>query len=67
MTYSRLEFALLGSIYLIIGTIFEERNLREELGEAYTLYRENVPMWIPRVQPWKLQTPPKSLPDSRIS
>lgn len=51
MTYGRLEFALLGSIYLIIGTFFEERNLREELGEVYNLYRENVPMWIPRLRP----------------
>jgi protein-S-isoprenylcysteine O-methyltransferase Ste14 len=55
MTYGRLEFALLGSTYLIIGTFFEERNLREELGEVYNLYRENVPMWIPRLQPWRFE------------
>ncbi len=54
MTYSRLEFAILGSIYLVIGTFFEEQNLRRELGEVYDLYRANVPMWIPRLRPWQV-------------
>lgn len=53
MTYGRLEFALLGSLYLLLGSIFEERNLRAELGNVYDLYRANVPMWIPRLHPWK--------------
>ncbi len=53
MTYGRLEFAFLGSIYLIIGTLFEEWNLRQELGEVYETYRANVPMWIPRLRPWR--------------
>ncbi len=52
MTASRFEFALIGSLYLIVGTFLEERNLREELGEVYDLYRANVPMWIPRRTPW---------------
>jgi protein-S-isoprenylcysteine O-methyltransferase Ste14 len=56
MTYRRLEFALMGSIYLIIGTLFEERNLRHELREVYDLYRANVPMWIPRLRPWQVGT-----------
>jgi protein-S-isoprenylcysteine O-methyltransferase Ste14 len=53
MTFSRLEFAMLGSIYLIIGTLFEEKNLRQELGEVYDVYQANVPMWIPRLRPWQ--------------
>jgi protein-S-isoprenylcysteine O-methyltransferase Ste14 len=53
MTYGRFEFALLGSAYLFVGANFEERNLREELGEIYERYRRNVPMWIPRLTPWK--------------
>ncbi len=52
MTYGRLEFALLGSGYLFLGTLFEERNLRKELGNIYDYYRKNVPMWIPRIKPW---------------
>jgi len=53
MTYGRFEFAIFGSVYLFIGAKLEEGNLREELGEDYDLYRENVPMWIPRLTPWK--------------
>jgi protein-S-isoprenylcysteine O-methyltransferase Ste14 len=53
MTLTRFEFALIGSVYLVIGTYFEERNLRQELGEVYELYQANVPMWIPRLSPWK--------------
>jgi protein-S-isoprenylcysteine O-methyltransferase Ste14 len=54
MTYSRLEFSILASVYFIIGTFHEEKNLRRELGEIYDVYRENVPMWIPRLRPWKM-------------
>ncbi len=54
MNYSRLEFAVLGSIYFLIGTLHEEKNLREELGNIYDVYRENVPMWIPRLKAWKM-------------
>ena len=53
MTYTRPEFALLCSLYLIIGTYFEEKNLQQEFGEVYKLYKENVPMWIPRLKPWE--------------
>jgi protein-S-isoprenylcysteine O-methyltransferase Ste14 len=31
----------------------EERNLRQELGPGYDLYRANVPMLIPRLTPWR--------------
>lgn len=55
MTYGRLEFAVLGSLYLIVGTFLEERNLRQELGEVYDLYRANVPMWIPRLKAWNYE------------
>lgn len=58
MTYGRLEFAFMGSLYLVIGTFLEERNLRQELGEIYDLYRENVPMWIPRLGPWRYDKQP---------
>ncbi len=53
MTYTGLEFAVLASAYLVIGTFFEERGLRKELGEVYDLYRANVPMWLPRLRPWR--------------
>jgi protein-S-isoprenylcysteine O-methyltransferase Ste14 len=53
MTAGRLEFAFLVTIYVLIGTWFEERDTREEMGETYDIYRANVPMWIPRLTPWK--------------
>jgi len=35
------------TIYVIIGTILEERKLVLEFGEAYTKYQKEVPMLIP--------------------
>jgi len=56
MTYDRLEFAVLGTIYTVAGIYFEERNLSEELGEVYALYKSEVPMLIPRLKPWICDT-----------
>jgi len=56
MSYSRLEFAVLGCIYFLLGTFHEEKNLRRELGEVYDVYRNNVPMWFPRITPWMPDT-----------
>jgi protein-S-isoprenylcysteine O-methyltransferase Ste14 len=52
MTYGRLEFAALASLYLLAGTVLEERNLRRELGSVYDDYAASVPMWIPRTSRW---------------
>lgn len=49
MTYSRLEFAILGTVYILIGTCLEEMTARAEIGDAYELYQARVPMWIPRL------------------
>ncbi len=53
MTVSRLEFAILGTIYLLVGTFLEDRDTKESLGEAYKEYSNNVPMIIPRLTPWR--------------
>lgn len=55
MTYGRLEFVTIGTLYVIVGTFLEERNLSQELGADYERYRANVPMWIPRLSPWKYE------------
>lgn len=34
MTCGRLAFAFLANLYLFVGALLEERNLREELGEV---------------------------------
>jgi protein-S-isoprenylcysteine O-methyltransferase Ste14 len=53
MTMGRFQFAAMASLYLLAGTLHEERNLRQELGEVYDRYRAAVPMWIPRLPPWR--------------
>jgi len=52
MTLGRFEFAALCTAYLLFGLHLEERNLRQELGPQYDLYRANVPMLVPRLTPW---------------
>lgn len=43
------------TVYLIIGTILEERKLKKELGDQYSAYCLDVPMLLP----WKgWRTPP---------
>ena len=47
MTLGRLEFAILGTIYIFIGAWLEEKTARVEIGDEYRRYQEKVPMWIP--------------------
>jgi len=54
MTFGRLEFAILSTLYLLIGLRFEECNLRRELGPEYDLYCASVPMLVPRLTAWRL-------------
>lgn len=46
-------------VFLIANMIYfplsEERQLEARFGDEYRRYKENVPRWIPRVEPW---TPP---------
>ena len=43
-----LATAVWGSLYLMIGTYFEERKLRRLYGKAYDDYSRRVPPFIPR-------------------
>ncbi|MGE0734405.1 MAG: isoprenylcysteine carboxylmethyltransferase family protein [Alphaproteobacteria bacterium] len=42
-----LATALWASLYLLIGTYFEERKLLREFGPAYATYRARVPAFVP--------------------
>ncbi len=53
MSWNWLAFSIGATLYLTIGTIFEERKLRQEFGEAYEEYRRRTPMLIPRLKPPK--------------
>ncbi|HZZ77727.1 MAG TPA: isoprenylcysteine carboxylmethyltransferase family protein [Gemmataceae bacterium] len=47
MTVAHLIFALGMTAYILIAIPFEERDLADHHGEAYTNYRRSVPMLIP--------------------
>jgi protein-S-isoprenylcysteine O-methyltransferase Ste14 len=47
MTTSLLAFNLAGTIYLYVGSIFEERRLIAEFGDDYRKYQQQVPRFIP--------------------
>jgi protein-S-isoprenylcysteine O-methyltransferase Ste14 len=44
----RALFAALMTAYILVGVLFEERDLEGELGPAYARYRQQVPMLVPR-------------------
>jgi len=39
--------AILGSLYLLIGTYYEERHLMRLYGQDYTTYQSQVPAYVP--------------------
>lgn len=53
LTADRLLFNLLWTIWIIVGTILEERDLVELFGEDYRVYQTQVPMLIPNHLPSK--------------
>jgi len=48
LTTDRVLFNVLWTVWIVIGTVFEERDLAAEFGEQYRVYQRNVPMLIPR-------------------
>lgn len=48
MTVNRLAFVAGVTLYFYIGSIFEERKLVAEFGDAYREYRRRVPRLVPR-------------------
>ncbi len=47
ITVDRLAFALVWTVWVIIGTILEEKDLVRDIGEEYATYQTEVPMLIP--------------------
>ena len=47
ITADRLLFNILWTIWIVLGIVFEERDLVASFGEAYRDYQRNVPMLIP--------------------
>ena len=48
MTVNRATLAALVALYVVLGSMREERRLRRAYGEAFERYREKVPFLIPR-------------------
>jgi protein-S-isoprenylcysteine O-methyltransferase Ste14 len=51
MSLNWLTFAISCHIYFFVGSIFEERKLVREFGDAYRLYQRRVPRLLPH--PWR--------------
>jgi protein-S-isoprenylcysteine O-methyltransferase Ste14 len=51
MSLNWLAFAVSCNVYFFVGSIFEERKLVREFGDAYRLYQQRVPRLLPR--PWR--------------
>ena len=48
MTVNRATLAALVALYVVLGSLHEERRLRMAYGEAFERYRQKVPFLIPR-------------------
>ena len=51
LTADRLLFNTLWTLWIVVGTILEERDLTAEFGEQYTAYQQRVPMLLPLRRP----------------
>lgn len=49
LSWNKLAFNLGVTVYLVIGSIFEEQKLRDEFGSAYDEYHRRTPAFLPRL------------------
>lgn len=50
MTVGQIVFAFGATAYVLVATVFEERDLAAELGDTYQRYRRQVPAFLPRAR-----------------
>jgi len=60
MTVTHLVFALGISAYVVIGTLFEEKDLVDEFGDTYKAYQAKKPMLVPFTK-WRKKVNQKTL------
>jgi methanethiol S-methyltransferase len=53
VTADRLLLNILWTVWIVVATVLEERDLTNEFGEAYLQYKRTVPMLVP----WKIPRP----------
>ena len=51
LTADRLVFNVLWTIWIVAGTLLEEKDLIREFGNKYLDYQRDVPMLIPSLRP----------------
>lgn len=56
LSADRLLFNALFTVWLVVGTVLEERDLVAQLGEPYRDYQRRVPMLVP----WRVPADPKT-------
>lgn len=49
MTVGQIVFAIGATVYVLVATVFEERDLLAELGDTYRRYRREAPAFLPRM------------------
>lgn len=57
MTLGQIVFAIGATAYVLVATVFEERDLVAELGDRYRVYRRQVPAFLPRFRARKSTQP----------
>jgi methanethiol S-methyltransferase len=50
MTVGHFLFAMLMTGYILVGVLFEERDLARHLGSEYAIYRTQTPMFVPSLR-----------------
>ncbi len=66
LTFDRLLFNVLFTVWIIVGAGLEERDLLAEFGEGYAGYRRAVPMLIPRLPISRRRRPDKPKAKSAV-
>ena len=60
LIFASIELFILVILFFIVNHLYfvysEEPGLIKRFGEDYLLYKKNVPRWIPRLKPWKMNT-----------
>ncbi len=49
MSWNLLSFSISATLYMLIGSIFEEKKLRRQFGEDYRQYAAKIPGFIPKI------------------
>ncbi len=62
--FTSLSIAVWSILFFIINTVYfifsEEPGLEKKFGKEYYEYKKNVPLWVPRIKPWRPEDTPSN-------